>query len=148
MQHKHDHEGEVKVTTDIVEEVKKAKEHFRKNKKFYIRAACGIGVAGITWAITRGVASQPISRDVIVTAGRDAIVSRKKIVMDNVSFISADRQGPPSWVVRCKETGDIFTSQNAAAADLGITKSNISRHLNGLQENAQGFHLERICLAA
>lgn len=43
---------------------------------------------------------------------------------------------------------NVFTSQNAAAEAMDITKSNISRHLNGLQEDAQGFHFERICLAA
>lgn len=133
--------------TFLITKYRQIKFHVLKHQVRYA-AGGGAALAGITCLVMRGVATQPISRDLIVTAGRDAIVARKKVVMDNVSFISADRQGPPSWVVRCKETGEIFTSQNSAASEMGITKSNISRHLNGLQENAQGNHFERICLAA
>lgn len=125
------------------EEARVVIEHVKKYQLVYV----SIGVATITCLIMRGVASQSASRDVIVTAGRDAIVARKGIAMDNVSFISSNRQGPPSWVVRCLETGDVFTSQNSAAAELGITATNISRQINGLQENAQGFHFERLCIA-
>lgn len=129
----------------MTERIKKIKEHIKENRKVYI---CSAFSAGITMLIMRGVASQSISRDVIVTAGRDAIVARKKIAMRNVSFISSNRQGAPSWVVRCKETGAIFTSQRSAALEMGISTTNISRQLNGLQENAQGYHFERICMAA
>jgi hypothetical protein len=129
--------------------IKKVKVHLRENKAVYISAGITIvTIAGITWTIMRGANAQSISRDVIVTAGRDAIVTRKKIVLHGVSFISSDRQGPPSWVVRCKETGAIFTSQRAAALAMGITESNLSRYLNGLQDSAQGYTFERVCLAA
>jgi hypothetical protein len=129
------------------EKYQRVKTHLQENKRTYLAATGGAAFAGITCLIVRGIASQSINRDVIVTAGRDAIVARKRIVMRNVSFISAERQGSPSWVVRLKETGEIFTSQRAAAAATGVTASNISRQLNGLQENAQGLHFERICLA-
>jgi hypothetical protein len=96
----------------------------------------------------RGVASQPVGRDIVVTARRGIAVTGRKVVMNNVSYISADRQGPPSWVVRCKETGDIFTSQNSAAVKMNIPANNLSQHLNGVRDHVNGLHFERICLAA
>jgi hypothetical protein len=123
------------------------KEHISRHKVAYSFGS-GFIVAGITFCIMRGVASQPISRGIAVTAERGIAVLGKKVVMNNVSYISAHRQGPPSWVVRCLETGHIFSSQNSAALEMGILKSDLSQHLNGVKDHANGFHFERICLAA
>jgi hypothetical protein len=123
------------------------KEHISRHKVAYSFGS-GIVVAGITFCIMRGVASQPISRGIAVTAERGIAVLGKKVVMNNVSYISANRQGPPSWVVRCLETGDIFSSQNAAANTMGLSPAEISQHLNGMRDHVLGHHFERICLAA
>lgn len=127
------------------QKIEKIKTHFRENKKTYL---VGIGVAGITAIIMRGIASQSISRGISVTAERGISVLGKKVVMENVSYISSNRQGPPSWVIRCKETNDIFTSQRSAASEMNLSDSEISKHLNGLMDNVRGFHFERICMAA
>jgi hypothetical protein len=124
------------------------KEHFEKYKVWYIGAGACAVTAGITCVITRGVSSRCIGRGATVTAGREAIVAGKNIAMSNVSFISSDRQGPPSWVVRCKETGNIFTSQRSAAFEMDLNQSLISSHLNGTTDHVNGFHFERICMAA
>jgi hypothetical protein len=76
------------------------------------------------------------------------IVSEKIGVLNNISYISSNRPGPPSWVVRCLETGLIFTSQAKACVEMDITPSDMSKHLNGVQDTARGFHFERICMAA
>jgi hypothetical protein len=124
------------------------KSHFEKYKLAYISGGV-VAIAGITCLITRGVASsEPISRGYAVTAERGIAVLGKRVVMNNVSYISAGRQGPPSWVVRCKETGAIFTSQNSAAQEMGVSASELSKHLNGVREHVDTFHFERICLAA
>lgn len=73
---------------------------------------------------------------------------KAKTVTNNVAIIDARRQGPPSWVVRCVETGQITSSQRAMAAALGISESNISKQLNGILDHAEGYHFERICLSA
>lgn len=119
-----------------------------QKKEWAIRVGIGVGVAAITTLIVRDVLSQPIGRDIVVTADRAIGVVGKKVVMRNISFISANRQGPPSWVVRCIETGGIFTSQNAAASELGLSPSHLSAHLNGMREHVNNLHFERICLAA
>jgi tyrosine-protein phosphatase YwqE len=124
------------------------KEHIAKHKVVYSSLATGVVFAGITALIMRGVAKQPISSSVTGTAGSSVTGTGKKVVISNVSFISSDRQGPPSWVVRCKETGNIFTSQRAASLAMEISETNISKQLNGLQTSAQGYTFERICMAA
>jgi hypothetical protein len=126
----------------------KFKLHVKENKKVYIAFGGGVAFAGITCLIVRGVAPRPISSSVTGAAGSNVIGAGKKVVLRNVSFFAANRQGPPSWVVRCLETGDVFTSQRAAALALGIAETNLSKHLNGLLQHAQGYHFERICLAA
>jgi hypothetical protein len=123
------------------------KEHFEKHKAKYAFGG-GVIFAGITCYIVRDVISQPISRGIAVTAEGGIAVLGKRVVMDNVSYISAERQGPPSWVVRCKETGDIFTSQSAAAREMNVSASELSKHLNGVRDHVDTYHFERICLAA
>lgn len=123
------------------------KDHIERHKVAYSFAA-GAALAGITAVIVRDFVSLPISHGTSVTAKRGISVLGRKVVMNNVSYISANRQGPPSWVVRCIETGAIFTSQHAAATEMGIPASELSKHLNGLMDHARGNHFERICLAA
>jgi hypothetical protein len=96
----------------------------------------------------REVNSQHISRCIAVTAQGGIAVLGKRVEMNNVSYISSNRPGPPSWVVRCLETNTIFTSQAQAALEMELLAYEISRHLNGLRDDVRGFHFERICMAA
>lgn len=135
------------------------KEHFEKHKIAYSCGLTGFGVAGITWFIMRDATALHISRTIGATAQPTIgglrenatiqnIVSGRNNVLKSVSYISANRQGPPSWVVRCKETGAIFTSQRTAAFEMGLAQDHLSNHLNGIRDHVNGFHFERICLAA
>jgi lactam utilization protein B len=128
--------------------IDKLKDHIKKHKTLYCSVGTGVVFAGITAIVMRSVAMQSISSSVTGTAGSSVTGTGKRVAISNISFISADRQGPPSWVVRCKETGKIFTSQRSASLEMGIIQTNLSKHLNGLQDNAEGFHFERICMAA
>ena len=124
------------------------KEHINKYKEVYIIASTAVIVAGITYVIMRDVKSQSISRGIAVTADRSIAVVGKKIEMNNVSYFSSNRQGPPSWVVRCLETNQIFTSQRAAAIGMGLAENELSSHLNGIRDHVRDFHFERICMVA
>jgi hypothetical protein len=132
----------------VSHKVEKVKTHLQENKKFYIGISIGLTVAGITYVIMRDVKITNISRELLATADRELLVIRQNGVMNNISYISSNRSGPPSWVVRCKETGDIFTSQREAAAVMNLSASDISRHLNGLKDHVNGNTFERICMAA
>jgi hypothetical protein len=148
---------EVTVSTDIAEEWDNIKSHFQRNKTTYV----AVGVAGITYALTRSISSSHIGGTVgvpvngpIGTIAENVANARALQLFSNkphltmTTIIEAGRQGPPSWVVRCKETGDIFTSQIQAARSMGITPSLLSGHLNGKFEDVHNLHFERICMAA
>lgn len=127
----------------------KIKKHFIKHKETYIVGGCSILVAGFTCYMMRSVKSQRIDRGISVIAERGiSVLADRSVVTNNVSLISSRRQGAPSWVVRCKETGQIFTSQLTAANEMHIPSSELSKHLNGQMEHVRGFHFERICMAA
>lgn len=130
------------------ERIEKIKKHVKDYKTEYACAAGVVAGASFTFLLMRGVASHRISRDIVVAASRDIVVARENGVINNVSYISSNRQGGPSWVVRCLETGKIFTSQRAAASGMDLSAANISQHLNGVRDNVNGYTFERICMAA
>jgi hypothetical protein len=133
------------------------KNHVKKYKVAYSCIATGVVVAGITTIIMRrrysvvcfaaSDNSNRISRAIGVAAGRDIVVTRKS-VLNNVSYISSNRKGAPSWVIRCLETDVVFTSQRAAAIGMELSEKHISSHLNGVRDNVNGYTFERICMAA
>jgi hypothetical protein len=141
------------------------KTHVMKYKIQYSCVAAGIVSAGITYIIMRSRLDYSISRAIGVTAkgvhdvlgetsvnalevNRGGLVLGNSYALNNVSFISSNRSGPPSWVVRCIETGGIFSSQNSCANEMGLATNELSQHLNGLREHVKDFHFERICMAA
>jgi hypothetical protein len=127
----------------------KIKNHIEEHKLAYSCVATGIVVATFTSIIMRSVASrQSIRGGISVPAQGGISVLGKNNVLNNVSYISSNRTGPPSWVIRCLETGDLFTSQKSAALELEIPASEISKHLNGMMDNVRGYTFERICMAA
>lgn len=132
--------------------VEQAKQHFKDHKTTYVvGVSCLVagGVAVFTWYMVRGVASQRIDRGISVVADRGiSVIADRSVVTNNVSLISSRRQGAPSWVVRCVETGDIFSSQREAADVMHLPASEISKHLNGTLDHVRGNTFERICLAA
>ena len=122
--------------------------HVKKNKKVYILGS-GVVIAGITYYIMRDVFSHRIGRGISVAADRGiSVIADRSVVKNNVFLISSRRQGAPSWVVRCFETGEIFPSQLSAATEMNLPASELSKHLNGVMDNVRGFHFERICMAA
>lgn len=144
------------------ERIEKIKAHLYRHRVAYSCTATGIAVAGFTYFIMRSKSSQRIGRGIPVTASRGIPVTGESVVIDNaskfligsnrilntVSYISAERSGPPSWVIRCIETGVIFTSQNIAASEMDLPASEISRQLNGVIDHVRGYTFERICMAA
>jgi hypothetical protein len=123
--------------------------HVEQHKVAYSITA-GIVIAGFTMLIMRSIASsQRIDRGISVVAERGiSVLADRSVVTNNVSIISSRRQGPPSWVVRCKETGNIFTSQLNAANEMNLPTNEISKHLNGRMDQVRGYTFERICLSA
>lgn len=129
----------------------KIKQHLRDNKTHYIWGSVTVVVAGITCVIVKGrCSSHRIDRGISVVADRGiSVIADRSVVKDNVFHISKhSRRGAPSWIVRCVETGEVFSSQREAAEAMGLSQSEISKHLNGLMDHVRGFTFERIAMAA
>lgn len=103
----------------------KVKDHIRRHQTKYIVGVTVVVTAGITYAITRQVSLRYFPTN--------AMRINKMTIKDNVLYFTtyARKQGPPSYVIRCVETGEIFTSQAEACRQLGIDPARMSRHLNG-----------------
>ena len=122
----------------------KIKAHWEKYKQTYITVGVGVVVVVTIFIVARKTAPT-------LNIGKSAVVTDVKqfVTKGDLNYtITSNRQGPPSWVVRCIETGDVFSSQNEAAKTLGINTSILSKQLNGLTESINGLHFERICMAA
>ena len=52
------------------------------------------------------------------------------------------RRGHPGNVIKCVETGEVFASQNRAAAAYGISAKALRNSLRGLKDTAGGYHFE------
>lgn len=53
-------------------------------------------------------------------------------------------RGNPGFVTRCLETGELFSTQGAAASAFDIDAKALSMHLNRGLELTQGLHFERV----
>ncbi len=130
------------------ERFQKIKNHVIRHKTVYISTTIGVATACFTYLVMRDKSEQDIQDGFTVLAKGGTTVLGKSLVLNQVSYFDSERKGPPSWVVRCIETGAVFTSQAKAAAELELDASNLSKHLNGVMDNVNGLHFERICMAA
>jgi hypothetical protein len=119
----------------------KSKELIKKNWKLF---TVGVGLTIVTVIVTKRVTLRYIPTN--------SIRINKLVLKDNVLYFQtyARKQGPPSYVIRCVETGEIFTSQAEACRQLGIDPSRLSRHLNRHPgyETISGVNWNRAAIAA
>lgn len=126
----------------------RVKTHLEEYKQLYISIGISLSIAGITYLIVRNT-SQCIkgANYGVLTQGANYGVLGDNNIVNYVSYISSERKGPPSWIIKCLDTGEIFESQKEAAKALGISSSKLSEHLTGKRNNAQGYHFVRLGLS-
>jgi hypothetical protein len=119
--------SEVTVENSKERKLDKIKAVVRKNWKPF---TVGVVFTGVTFVVTRRVTLRYFPTNVMRI--------NKMVIKDSVFFFQTygRKQGPPSYVIRCVETGEIFTSQAEACRKLGLDPSTLSRHLNGYPGNA------------
>ncbi len=124
--------------------IERIKAHINKHKVVYSCGTTAITVAGITYLIIGGryavvgnAASDGLER---VTVRPLSFFSHHNNV---VTVIERDGRGHPGYITHCIETGKDFATQGEAARKYGISSTVMSKHINGILENANGFHFER-----
>ena len=122
------------------------KNNWKQYKLWYIGGTL-IVAAGVGGYILNSRISSAIL-PTVNNSGSIDITNSQVALGDLVYKVEANRQGPPSWVVQCLETGDVYSSQNKAAEALKISSTNISKQLNNIKSDAEGYHFRRICLSA
>lgn len=114
------------------------KDHFKKYHRTYI-----VGGSALAVGLTVGYFVHPS------TANQRAAV-KQFIAWHSPTTINLEqtttlvRRGHPGNIIKCIDTGEIFASQSRAADVLGISKSNLSKHLRGLQPSVSGYTFENL----
>lgn len=151
------HDHEVKVTSDIGEEVRDIKErvlkHFQEHKKIYQGAAAGVAFAGITSLIMRsnaGIPRVPESRIPRVLDGPTKVTVTPFSLLSNrqtnniVNVIHKEGPGHPGYPVWDLDDKKLYFTQGEVAKALGTWGSVVSGHLNGKLDDVNGHHLIRV----
>lgn len=116
----------------------KAKEVIKKNWKPF---TVGVVLTGVTLVVTRRV-----------FPNQTGILINKMVIKDNVFLIEtyARKQGSPSYLIQCIETGKKWLSQLDLAHELGVSPSLISSRFkdgNGAIAAIDGNHYKRVAMA-
>ena len=138
----------------------KLRAHWQAWRGFYIGVAVGMVLAGITLLVVRGaLRSHGLRADPMIgaeTAGSTTELRALPVAggetTGSVSFnnpvhtvnIYNGTSGHPGFLTRCIETGEVFTSQRAAARAFGIHERDLGKHLNAGRELLEGLHFERL----
>lgn len=125
----------------MIKRIDAVKEHIARNRdRYVIGGVClvtGIALGATIIAFKNGEGIGPSSAKV------NGLVNLHSPA-NNVVIAQVKSPGNAGNVIQCIETQTIFSSQESAAKALGIDASRISRHLNGLLDNAKGLHFRII----
>ena len=146
-------------------DIDKIKAHIERNKRRYICAGVVVGTVGIA-LITRSIMRRKNLSEVLRVSDAGVLRVPSQIDQSGSSFyfkrmdsspvaigntncnittnIYKWDKGHPGYLTRCKETGEVFSSQKKAAKFAGTTPSCMSSHLSGLKPDVQGLHFERV----
>jgi hypothetical protein len=135
-------ERKVERNWNYQEKLDKAKKVVKKHWKPF--------TVGVVFTVATYVVVKRVDTRYLAGVTRTALLANKVTVRDQgVLLIQTFERwtGPPSWMVRCVETGRVFTSQEAAARIMDLSRGILTSHLNGQAENVGGYHFVRVGIA-
>lgn len=130
----------------VKEKVQNVKNHVIRHKTFYISCTVGIVSAGFTYSIMRGrhagMQSVPDTAEQSVFVRTLNFFSRNQNNIGDtiVTVIERDGRGHPGYLVRCIETGEVYSSQKQVAKAYGRPDSVLSLHMRGKRQDFAGHH--------
>lgn len=116
------------------------KKHVQDNKKYYIIGGVVVGLAAAGAAgYILGTKTSPKDVENFVAPSikqQGIVVWRPEATLE----VTIEALGDPGNIIQDVTTGTIYASQNQAAKALGVTKSTMSRHINGELDFIAGEH--------
>lgn len=113
----------------------KIRTHISENRKVYIAAGVGIAVgAGITAVILKKPETQ-------IAPKINQILSYKPNATLEVHI---EALGDPGNIIQDLTTGTVYASQGQAARELGLSASDISKHLAGKCDSVKGHQFAKL----
>lgn len=127
------------MNTKLTDAYNKTRDHITENKNAYIAGASCL-VTGLT--VGAAIVGR---RDIAETINRQKVIVRPiqiglRNTIGNIHTYVAP-VGHRGNLIQVVETGELFASQNQAAAALGCDPSTISKHLAGRFDTVKGVHL-------
>lgn len=97
---------------------------------------------------SQGVASAFHSITSSFSIGGDVgSIVNNNVVDNSTTFVNVVRQGAPSYIVECIETGEKFMSQNDLAKRLGVSPKIVSDYFAGKNDSIRKMTFRRIGMA-
>lgn len=150
----------------------KVKEHVKEHKEEYILG--GIVLAGITLLVMKGRyarmqrvlngsdkitmhpfgakptywAHQPMQSPPTGHIGFTFSDIQDSFNNNVINVLEREGRGHPGYMIRCVENELTYVSQKQAALAFDVSPKRISDHMNGRLADVDGYHFERIVLAA
>lgn len=120
------------------ERIERVKSHLRENKKVYLSGTIGVGIGAV---------------GALLTANKSSLVKNAQIQLltwksNQTLEVFIEALGDPGNIIQDNVTGTIYASQGQAARELGISASEISKHLNGKKDHVSGHIFTRLGKAA
>lgn len=120
------------------------KEHFEKNKNFYIGLGVGlvIGAAGVgTYFLLR---ENAVATKFMLDSQKLLELNYKSTKNFFTTVVEIDAPGNSGNVIKDLTTGAIYPSQKAAANALDINRASISKQLSGKLPDVKGHMFEKL----
>lgn len=137
--------------------LERVKKHLKKHKELYVGIGIGVGLAGVTCLIVKDSHAKVLrAADSPLPLGGSGTVESfsflpnwtvgdgNEIHNHIKTTVHKGTRGNAGFLTRNLETGQIFETQSAAAEAFGLSKANLSSHLNGKFEDVSGYHFERL----
>jgi len=118
--------------------LQKVKKHLRENGKVYIVST----ITGLTCIVVTLVFAKK-SKNQLAVIAETAIGNANTIHNQTINMMSV-KKGHPGFPVWCRELNRHWTTQTAAAKELGLNPVELSKHIRGQRDHVMGLHFERM----
>lgn len=115
------------------ERIDKIKNHFKENKTTFLVGAGGMVIGAAVAVIVVMLKNPQVAPS---QEGRiNALFNWKSpLLQEQMTIVQIPARGDRGHIVVRDKTGDFYGSINQAAQELNISRSNLSKHLRGLQD--------------